>query len=96
MTTSEGWNPRYVEYARAHGKNPEEMLEHDAEHHPGGKMAGFIVWNSGQVQKFASQWPGCHTLAEVTLAEPGKDIHALYNDWLHTTVTAQLEEMKTT
>lgn len=38
------WNSRYVAYAKAHGRSPEAMLEHDEEQWPGGKMAGFILW----------------------------------------------------
>lgn len=38
------WNPRYAAYAKTHGKTPEEMLEHDIERFPGGKMCGFMLW----------------------------------------------------
>lgn len=38
------WNPRYVEYARLHGRTPEAMLEHDRREWPGGHMAGFILF----------------------------------------------------
>lgn len=38
------WQPRYVEYAQAHGNTPERQYEIDGEAYPGGRMAGFIVW----------------------------------------------------
>lgn len=47
-------NPRYLAYCVAHGRTPEEMLAHDAERFPGGKMAGFIVWISRQVREWRS------------------------------------------
>jgi len=47
------WNTRYLEYARAHERTPERMLEWDRERFPGGKMAGFILWMSGRWQDWA-------------------------------------------
>lgn len=37
-------NPRYVQYARVHGREPADMLEHDRTAWPGGIMAGFTLW----------------------------------------------------
>lgn len=38
------WNPRYVCYAKAHGKTPDGMLAYDRERFPGGVMGAFIIW----------------------------------------------------
>jgi hypothetical protein len=43
-----GWNPRWIEYADAHGKSPQQMLEHDRERYPGGFGAGFLIWMSNR------------------------------------------------
>jgi hypothetical protein len=43
---SDEWNPLYLAYAQAHGRTPEEQLEHDSKAYPGGRMAGFICWVS--------------------------------------------------
>lgn len=44
MSRPERWNPRYVCYARAHGRTPDEMLDHDRERFPGGCMVGYMEW----------------------------------------------------
>lgn len=46
------WNPRYVCYARCHGKTPEEMLTHDRGLYPGGVMLGFMRW----IQRMWTEW----------------------------------------
>lgn len=39
------WNPRFVAYCTAHGRQPEKLMELDAEW-PGGRCVGFILWLS--------------------------------------------------
>ncbi len=46
MAEARRWNPRYVAYATAHGREPEDMLTHDREAWPGGQMVGFMLWMS--------------------------------------------------
>lgn len=46
----EGWNPRYVAYAAAHGRTPEAMRDHDAQAWPGGPAVGFMLWISENLQ----------------------------------------------
>lgn len=50
-------NPRFVAYAKAHGKTADEMLEHDREAWPGGCMCGFILWMSEKKQEFFKVCP---------------------------------------
>lgn len=62
MITVTEWNPRYVLYAKEHGKEPAEMVAYDAERYPGGKMAGFMVWISERWTEFDAFFgckPGC-------------------------------------
>jgi hypothetical protein len=65
-------NPRYGEYARAHGKTFEEMASFwqrvaDGEE-PNPPFDRFPIWHSARVHEFASQWSGCRTLSDVTRA----------------------------
>ena len=46
------WNPRYVCYARSHGKTPEEMREHDRDQWPGGAAVGFILWSNQKLREW--------------------------------------------
>jgi len=46
------WNPRYVAYATAHGRDPDAMLLHDREAWPGGSMVGFMCW----IQERLGEW----------------------------------------
>jgi len=59
-------NPRYVSYAKAHGKTPEDMKEHDVTAWPGGSACGFILWMSKQKQEFfkvsPSSFIGSHVI----------------------------------
>lgn len=45
------WNPRYIAYAKAHGKSPDEMLASQK------SMAGFIIWIGEQVVDFREAHP---------------------------------------
>lgn len=38
------YNPRYVIFAKVHGRTVEEQLVADSRLWPGGKMAGFTLW----------------------------------------------------
>jgi hypothetical protein len=57
MTTK--YQPRFVAYAKAHGRTPNAQIKHDTGKYPGGKMCGFILWISEQRQKFKRQHPDC-------------------------------------
>jgi len=65
-----GSNPRYAAYAQAHGRTPDEMMEHDRAAWPGGCMCGFIVWMSEQTQAF---WKACQNafLDRYTIQDQG-------------------------
>jgi len=52
-------NPRYVAYAKAHGRSPANQLATDRKKYPGGCMCGFLVWMNRQRQKFGAEYPEC-------------------------------------
>lgn len=49
----DNWNPRFVEYARESGMNPEEKLVADKREHPGACMLPFILWVNRKNRKGA-------------------------------------------
>lgn len=67
---------RYVQYARAHGLDPDAMLERDRKAWPGGCMTGFIVWIGEQWRAWAA--PG--RIPEVLTDAH----HAAFDRWLET------------
>lgn len=48
LSELEKLNPRYVAYALAHNREPEEMKDYDAEKYPAQPMANFLIWIQGQ------------------------------------------------
>lgn len=81
---TEAWNPRYVEYARAHARKPEAMLKHDAETWPGGKMAGFMLWMNERWTEWAAL-KGFRRTASGSRDTPiTPELHAEFDVWLRT------------
>lgn len=77
MTTeAKGWNPRYVQFARVHGRSADEQLARDrAKIAP---MLAFILWNGARIREFLALHSE-HAL-EDTLC--GDRAHAAYDAWL--------------
>lgn len=50
-----GFSPRYLAYAAAHNETPEAMIARDRRAHPGGCMAGFIVWTSARWSEWRAE-----------------------------------------
>jgi hypothetical protein len=78
------WNPRYVVYASAHQRGPDEMLALDCERAPGGRMAPFIIWMSQRWQEWRRQ-NGMRPSEHVSGAG-----HAEFDAWLEASTTARL------
>jgi hypothetical protein len=75
MKTTALTNPRYICYARAHGRDPEAMLQHDTDAWPGGCMAGFIGW-------IGEQWRTWRTETEAPEPPFSDSQHAAFDQWL--------------
>jgi hypothetical protein len=50
-------NPRYVNYARVHGRTIDDQIEHDHKRWPGGSSTGFLLWNTARLAEFAKLHP---------------------------------------
>lgn len=51
-------NPRYVAFARAHGRTPDEQAAYDEARWPGAVMCGFMLWMDQVKQAFRDASPG--------------------------------------
>lgn len=51
------WNPRYVWFAKAHGRTPQDQMKHDESAWPGGIMTGFVLWMSLAEEEFRKAHP---------------------------------------
>ena len=54
---AETWNPLFVAYARVHGHEPQQQLDHDQKAWPGGCMCGFMLWMSALKERFRKLHP---------------------------------------
>jgi len=70
------WNPRYLAYAAAHGRDPDAMLAHDVVRWPGGKMVGFICW----IHRGITAWRASRKIHREEPLSPQD--HADFTAWL--------------
>ena len=75
IATPLGTNPRYANYARAHGHTPDEQLEADRIAWPGGIMTGFVLWNSEKLMHASRTIPEAFYMGHLTG-------HEAYDKWL--------------
>lgn len=73
--TELSFNPRWVNYARVHGRTPEDQLTHDRKAWPGGSMCGFILWGRAQIGTFGKAHPEAFTCGRLV-------DHESYDRWL--------------
>lgn len=79
----ERWNPRYVNYARAHGHTPEVQRLVDKRKWPGGKMTGFILWMKERHGEFKKVYPNAYMIGGALVD------HEAFDTWLSTYVDKQ-------
>lgn len=73
-----GHNPRYVAFARLHGRNTDEQLAYDREAWKGGCMTGFILFISKMVRAFREHSPHC--FVGPNISERGQDAFTKFID----------------
>lgn len=77
MTHDPNWNDRYVAYAKAHGRTPEEMRAHDKATWSCACMLPFMQWNHARIAEWCKErgYRGDSALV-------GEARHADYDAWL--------------
>lgn len=75
------FQPRYLAYCQAHGKTPDEMMEHDLTRWPGGCMCGFLLWSNEHISKAKKSHPEW-------FIGPNLYDHDAYDEWLQGEVQA--------
>jgi hypothetical protein len=78
-------NPRYHNYARAHGRTPAEQYVQDKQDWPGGHMVGFTQWNRARLVEASKEIPEAFFIGQLTDAEA-------YDAWLTEWVDKKVKE----
>lgn len=81
---SDRTNSRYVAYARAHGREPEDQIVQDRLDWPGGSMCGFTFWNNDRLSEYHRVNP--HAFMMGGSSRPAIIDHEGYDAWLETRV----------
>jgi hypothetical protein len=69
------WNQRYENYARFHGRAPQDQIEQDRRDWPGGSMVGFVRWNNDRLREAAEAIPEAFFMGKLV-------DHNRYDAWL--------------
>ena len=85
--SSIAYNPRYMNYARVHGRTPEEQLIQDRLDWPGGSAVGFTQWNNARLGEYAKVNPKAFFVGILTPRDhhggrPKLHDHEAYDAWL--------------
>ncbi len=73
---------RFANYARAHGRTEAEQIAYDSVEFPGGKMAGFLIWNSQRLAEASQEIPRAFAGRARRLVD-----HDAYDAWLDARVS---------
>ena len=74
-----GWSSRYVQYAKANGMSPENMILSDKALSPGGMMAPYINWIQSKWTEFDAATDKKYL---VCAGQHTKEGHAAFDAWL--------------
>lgn len=66
---------RYMQYARAQGRTPEDQIAQDRKDWPGGIMYGYTLWNTSRIREFSAHHPEAMFLGRLM-------DHSRYDAWL--------------
>ena len=84
------YQPFYVVYAKSHGREPDDMWDHDKERWPGGKMCGYILWMGERMRAWYNLTH--HPRVKDSNATLWPEERTQFHEWLMNTDQPPLEE----
>lgn len=97
MSEPKQYIPRFVAYAAAHGRTPDEQLAHDREEWPGGVAVGFNLWINDRIAEYAKINPNAFFKPILTPwdrhgGRPKLEDQNAFDTWLNSDTAAENSE----